>query len=51
MADVIDAAKKAKAAGKSKDDFMKDVDLPAYKDYQGYAARFKGNCGAAFDEL
>jgi cyclase len=51
MSDVIEAARKAKAAGKSKDDFVKDVELPAYKDYQGYPARFKGNCGAAYDEL
>ena len=49
--DVIEAARKAKAAGKSRDDFVKEVDLPAYKDYQGYPARFKGNCGAAYDEL
>ena len=33
IADVLDAAAKAKAAGKSKEDFLKDVDLPAYKDW------------------
>jgi glyoxylase-like metal-dependent hydrolase (beta-lactamase superfamily II) len=50
MADVVDAAQKAKSAGRSKDDFLKDVDLPAYKDYSGYKDRFKGNLAAAYDE-
>jgi cyclase len=50
IADVVDAAQKAKSAGKSKDDFLKDVDLPAYKDYSGYKDRFKGNAAAAYDE-
>ncbi len=50
IADVMDAAQKAKAAGKSKDDFLKDVDLPAYKDYSGYKDRFKANAGSAYDE-
>jgi hypothetical protein len=27
------------------------VDLPAYKDHQGYADRFKANAAAAWDEL
>lgn len=50
VADVLDAAAKAKAAGKSKEDFLKDVDLPAYKDYGGYKDRFKDNAAAAYDE-
>ena len=50
IADVVDAAQKAKSAGKSKEDFLKDVDLPAYKDYSGYKDRFKANAGAAYDE-
>ncbi|MGE5277286.1 MAG: MBL fold metallo-hydrolase [Acidobacteriota bacterium] len=50
VADVVDAAAKAKAAGKSKEDFLKDVDLPAYKDYGGYKDRFKDNAAAAYDE-
>ncbi|HEY7114146.1 MAG TPA: MBL fold metallo-hydrolase [Thermoanaerobaculia bacterium] len=50
IADVLDAASKAKAAGKSKDDFLKDVDLPAYKDFNGYKDRFKDNAAAAYDE-
>jgi cyclase len=50
IADVIDVAQKAKLAGKSKDAFLKEVDLPAYKDYAGYAQRFKDNAAAAYDE-
>ena len=50
IVDILDAAAKAKKAGKSKDDFVKDVDLPAYKDWSGYKDRFKANCGSAYDE-
>ncbi|MGH9399638.1 MAG: MBL fold metallo-hydrolase [Thermoanaerobaculia bacterium] len=50
IVDILDAAGKAKKAGKSKDDFVKDVDLPAYKDWNGYKDRFKANCGSAYDE-
>jgi cyclase len=50
IADVIDVAQKAKLAGKSKEAFLKEVDLPAYKDYSGYAQRFKDNAAAAYDE-
>jgi len=50
IADVLDAAQKAKAAGKSKEDFLKDVDLPAYRDFNGYKDRFKANAGSAYDE-
>ena len=50
IVDILDAAAKAKKAGKSKDDFVKDVDLPAYKDWAGYKDRFKGNCDSAYDE-
>ena len=49
--DLTTAAQKAKAAGKSKDDFVKEVELPAYKDWNGYPARFKSNAGAAYDEV
>ena len=31
----------ARAAGTSKEDFVKSADLPAYKDYNGYADRFR----------
>jgi len=50
IADVVEAAQKAKTAGKTKEDFLKDVDLPAYKDYSGYKDRFKANAAAAYDE-
>src|SRR5262245_31896319 len=50
IADLLDAATKARAAGKSKEAFVKEVDLPAYKDYRGYAERFKDNAAAAWDD-
>jgi cyclase len=50
IVDLMDAAQKAKAAGKSKEDFVKEVDLPAYKGFDGYPDRFRGNAGAAYDE-
>jgi cyclase len=50
IVDILDAAAKAKKTGKSKDDFVRDVDLPAYKDWSGYKDRFKANCGSAYDE-
>ena len=51
IADLIDAAKAAKAAGRTKEQFLAEVDLPAYKDYSGYKDRFKTNATAAFDGL
>jgi hypothetical protein len=50
IADLLDAARKARTAGTSKDDFVKQVDLPAYKEFSGYPDRFKANAAAAFDE-
>ncbi len=50
IADLLEAAGKAKAAGRSKEDFLRDVDLPAYKDYSGYKDRFQDNAAAAYDE-
>jgi cyclase len=50
MVDIGAAAQKARSAGQSRDDFLKAVDLPAYKDWTGYEARFKANCGTAYDE-
>lgn len=50
IADILEAAQKAKAAGQSKEDFVRDVDLPAYKDFAGYQDRFKANCASAYDE-
>ncbi len=50
IVDLMDAAQRAKAAGKSKEDFVKEVDLPAYRGFEGYPDRFRGNAGAAYDE-
>jgi cyclase len=50
IADVMDEARKARAAGKTKEEFLKSVDLPAYKTWDGYADGFKDNCAAAWDE-
>jgi cyclase len=50
VADVLAAARAARAAGKSKEEFLKTVDLPAYRGLDGYPDRFRANCGAAFDE-
>jgi glyoxylase-like metal-dependent hydrolase (beta-lactamase superfamily II) len=50
IADLVDTAQKAKSAGKSKDDFLKEVDLPAYQGYSGYKDRLKQNAAAAYDE-
>jgi glyoxylase-like metal-dependent hydrolase (beta-lactamase superfamily II) len=50
ISDVIEAARKAKAAGRTKEQFLAEVDLPQYKAYQGYADRFKANATAAWDD-
>jgi cyclase len=50
IADVCDLAQRAKSAGKSKNDFLKEADLPAYQAYSGYKDRFKSNAAAAYDE-
>jgi glyoxylase-like metal-dependent hydrolase (beta-lactamase superfamily II) len=50
FADLLEAAGKAKSAGVPREEFLKTVDLPAYRDYSGYASRFKDNCAAAYDE-
>jgi cyclase len=51
IADLLEAAQKAKAAGKSREDFVKEVDLPAYKEHSGYKDRFGANAGSAYDEV
>jgi len=50
IADLVDLASRAKASGKSKERFLSEADLPAYRDYSGYADRFKQNAAAAYDE-
>jgi cyclase len=51
IADILEAARAAKAAGKSKETFLAEVELPAYKGYDGYEQRFRLNCGIAWDDL
>ena len=51
IADILESAAKAKKQGVTREDFLKSVDLPAYKDYSGYSDRFKDNCAAAYDEV
>jgi cyclase len=51
IADLLEAAQVAKQKGLSREDFLKSAELAAYKDYSGYADRFKDNCAAAYDEM
>ncbi|MEO8188798.1 MAG: MBL fold metallo-hydrolase [Acidobacteriota bacterium] len=51
IADVLDAARKAKTAGKSKEVFLREVSLPAYEKWTGYKERFAANAGAAWDDV
>ena len=50
IADLLALAKTARAAGKSKEQFVRDADLPAYREWRGYADRFKENAAAAYDD-
>lgn len=50
VVDLLDTAVRARAAGKTKEDFVKEVDLPAYRQLGGYDHRFKDNAAAAYDE-
>jgi cyclase len=45
-----EAAAKAKSAGKSKEAFVKEIEMLQYKSWDGYADRFKQNAEAAYDE-
>ena len=51
IADLLDSAKAAKAAGKTKEQYLADVDLKAYQEFSGYKDRFKSNAAAAWDGL
>jgi glyoxylase-like metal-dependent hydrolase (beta-lactamase superfamily II) len=51
IADVLDAAAAAKKAGRTKEQFLSTVDLPAYKNYDGYKDRFQATCASAYDEV
>jgi glyoxylase-like metal-dependent hydrolase (beta-lactamase superfamily II) len=50
IADLIDAAKQARAANKTKEQFAAACDLPKYKSYEGYADRLKEACAAAWQD-
>ncbi|HEU5180019.1 MAG TPA: MBL fold metallo-hydrolase [Candidatus Polarisedimenticolia bacterium] len=50
IADVLQLAAAAKKKGTPRDQFLASADLPQYKDYSGYADRFKDNCAAAYDD-
>ena len=50
IADLLDAARKARAAGKSKEDFVRGADLAPYRSWKGYPERFKENAASAWDE-
>jgi cyclase len=50
IADVVELARTARATGKTREAFVAEAELPAYKDWSGYPQRFKENAGAAFDE-
>lgn len=50
IVDVLEAAQKAKSAGKPKEEFLREVDLPAYSKFSGYKDRFKDNADSAYDE-
>jgi glyoxylase-like metal-dependent hydrolase (beta-lactamase superfamily II) len=51
IADLLEAARVAKAAGKSKEQFLASVDLPQYRGYEGYKDRFKAGAASAYDEI
>ena len=50
IADLLDAARKARASGKSREEFVRDADLPTYRSWTGYKDRFQSNAGSAWDE-
>ena len=50
--DLNDAAAKAKAAGKSKEAFVQEINLPEYKEWNGYDTRLKeAPCGLRRSEI
>lgn len=50
IADLLELARAAKTAGKTKQQFLDTVEFPKWKEHPGYAARFKPNAEAAWDE-
>jgi len=51
VADLLEAARVARAAGKTKEQFLAAVDLPQYQGFDGYKDRFKGCASAAWDDI
>jgi glyoxylase-like metal-dependent hydrolase (beta-lactamase superfamily II) len=51
LADLLEAAKKAKAAGQTLEQFKETVALPAYAHYADYATRLKDNAAVAYAEV
>jgi glyoxylase-like metal-dependent hydrolase (beta-lactamase superfamily II) len=50
IVDLVELAKTARAAGKTREAFLGDAELPSYKEWSGYPQRFKENAGSAYDE-
>ena len=50
IADLIDAARQARTANKTKEQFAAACDLPKYKSYDAYADRLKEACAAAWQD-
>jgi cyclase len=51
FAELRDAVREAKKAGKTKEEFLKTVEITPYSRDKGYADRFKDNAAAAWDEV
>ncbi|MFN2385409.1 MAG: MBL fold metallo-hydrolase [Thermoanaerobaculia bacterium] len=50
LGDVLEAARKAKAAGRSRQQFVEEADFGRFKSYRGYADRFHLVLEAAYDD-
>jgi cyclase len=50
ISDLVETAKQARAANRTKEQFLAACDLPKYKSYEGYADRFKDACAAAWQD-
>jgi len=51
IGEILGAAEAAKKAGRTKQEFLSSVELPAYKSYDAYKDRFQGAAAAAYDEV
>ena len=50
LVDLQEAAAKARADGRTRDAFVTSIELPAYREFDGYPRRLRDNAGAAYDE-